>query len=78
MDYYYNYILTMSTEKKKFTIPKGWNALYNPTEKKVYVCREYPQGGSADSILSLITKPTKAELLTAFTELELTWTEPVA
>jgi hypothetical protein len=66
----------MSTIKKEFDIPKGWNALYNPVEKKVYVMREFPRGGKANSVLSLITKPTKAELLTAFTELELTWTEP--
>ena len=68
----------MSTEKKKFPIPKGWNALYNPVEKKVYVCLEFPEGGSADSILLLITKPSKAELLEAFTDLGLSWTEPTA
>jgi len=68
----------MSTEKKKFTIPKGWNALYNPVEKKVYVCLEFPEGGSADSILSIITKPSKAELLADFEALGLSWTEPVA
>lgn len=68
----------MSTEKKKFPIPKGWNALYNPVEKKVYVCQEFPNGGSADSILLLITKPSKAEMLKAFTDLGLSWTAPAA
>lgn len=68
----------MSTEKKQFIIPKGWNALYNPVEKKVYVCQEFPNGGTANSILLLITKPSKAELLKAFTDLGLSWTEPTA
>lgn len=66
----------MSTLKKEFDIPKGWNALYNPVEKKVYVCREFPHGGKANSVLQLLTKPTKAELLKAFTDLGLSWTEP--
>lgn len=68
----------MSTEKKEFDIPKGWNALYNPVEKKVYVCREFPNGGKANSVLQLLTKSTKAELLKAFNDLGLSWTEPAA
>ncbi len=63
-------------KKREFDIPKGWNALYNPIEKKVYVIREFPQGGKANSVLTLISKNTKEELIKAFTDLGLTWTEP--
>jgi len=47
----------------KFDIPKGWNALYDQTSKKVYVVKEFPLGGKATSFLSLITKATEAELM---------------
>lgn len=66
----------MLNQKKEFDIPKGWNALYNPVEKKVYVMREFPHGGKANSILTLLSKPTKEELIQSFTDLGLTWTEP--
>jgi len=60
----------------QFDIPKGWNALYDATAKKVYVLREFPLGGKANSVLSLLTKPTEAELRAEITALGLTIVEP--
>ena len=61
-----------------FDIPKGWNALYEPTSKKVYVLKDFPLGGKANSFLSLLTKPTEAALRAEITALGLTIVEPTA
>ena len=61
----------------KFTIPKGWSALYEPHTKKVHVLREFQFGGMAASLLTLITKDTQAELMSEIDKLGLTWTPPV-
>jgi hypothetical protein len=60
----------------KFSIPKGWNALYEPETKKVFVLREFPHGGSAASKLTLITRNTQAELTDEIARLGLNWTPP--
>lgn len=60
----------------KFPIPKGWNALYEPETKKVFVLREFASGGSAASKLTLITKSTQAELMAEISRLGLNWTAP--
>ena len=61
-----------------FDIPKGWNALYEKTSKKVYVIQDFPNGGKASSALSLISKATEAELRAEIEALGLTIVEPVA
>jgi hypothetical protein len=61
-----------------FDIPKGWNALYESNTKKVYVLKEFPLGGKANSYLTLLTKATEAELRAEITALGLTIVEPVA
>lgn len=60
----------------KFSIPTGWNALYEPQSKKVFVLREFKHGGSAASKLTLITKDTQAALMAEIDRLGLTWTPP--
>ena len=67
-----------TSELIKFNIPKGWSALYEPNAKNVLVLKEFPNGGSANSKLSLISKATKAELMAEITTLGLTWIPPVA
>lgn len=61
-----------------FDIPKGWNALFDPASKKVYVLKEFPSGGKANSALTLLTKPTEVELRGEITARGLTIVEPVA
>lgn len=62
------------SDLKKFTLPKGWNALYEPSTKKVFVLKEFPVGGTANSKLTLINKPTEAELMAEVARLGLSWT----
>lgn len=62
----------------KLDIPKGWSAFYDATSKKVFGLSEFKNGGKAETALTLISKDTKEELLTAFGELGLTYVEPVA
>lgn len=61
-----------------FDIPKGWNALYEPTSKKVYVLKHFPLGGKANSYLTLLSKATEAALRAEITTLGLTIVEPTA
>lgn len=61
-----------------FDIPKGWNALFDPAAKKVYVLKEFPLGGKAKSALSLLNKPTEAELRAEIAALGLTILQPAA
>jgi hypothetical protein len=69
---------TPASNLPKFDIPKGWNAMFDPTSKKVYVLKEFVLGGKAQSALSLITKPTEAELRAEITAQGLTIVEPAA
>ena len=45
----------------EITIPKGWTAFVD--DKRCIGYQEFKDGGKAKTKLSLITKPTKAELL---------------
>ena len=49
---------------------------YNLSEKKVYGIAELKNGGKAKTALTLLTKPTKAELLAEIETLGLTYTPP--
>lgn len=44
------------------TIPVGWTAFCNVAEKKVLGYREFKNAGKAKTALTLVTKPTEAEL----------------
>lgn len=59
----------MTTEPIKTTIPKGWNALYSPTEKKAYVYKEFATGGYTTGSLSVLNAETKELLDAKFVEL---------
>ena len=48
-------------ERTKYTITKGWTAFVK--DGKLVGIKEFPHGGKADTILTLISKPTKEELL---------------
>lgn len=60
------------------TIPVGWTMFYNPSEKKVYGMSELKNGGKAKTALTVITKPTKAELMAEIDVLGLSYTPPPA
>lgn len=55
---------------KSIKIPVGWNALVN--EKKCFVLREFPRGGEYYGTLTVITKPTEAELKAELSRLKIT------
>ena len=52
----------MATKLIDLTIPTGWTAFCNASESKVLGLREFKFGGKAKTALTLITKPTEAEL----------------
>lgn len=54
------------------TIPVGWTAFCNVSEKKVLGYQEFKKEGKAKTALTLITKPTEAELLAEITRLKYT------
>jgi hypothetical protein len=60
------------------TIPSGWTMFYNPSQKKVYGMSELKNGGKAKTALSVVTKPTKAELMAEIEALGLSYTPPPA
>jgi hypothetical protein len=51
---------------------------YNPSQKKVYGMSELKNGGKAKTALSVVTKPTKAELMAEIEALGLSYTPPPA
>lgn len=58
----------MSTEQNKpelkaIVLPVGWNALADPQKKTALVIGQYRYVSEARTLLTLITKPTEAELL---------------
>lgn len=57
------------TEK---TIPVGWTAFCKASELKVLGLREFKTQGKAKTALTLITKPTEAELKTELARLKYT------
>lgn len=54
------------------TIPVGWTAFCNVAEKKVLGYQEFKNAGKAKTALTLVTKPTEAELLAEITRLKYT------
>ena len=46
----------------KLTIPVGWTAFCDVAEKKTYGYREFTKESTANTALTLITKPTEDEL----------------
>lgn len=57
------------TEK---TIPIGWTAWCDLSEKKVYGYREFTKESTAKTTLTLVTKSTEAELKTELKRLKIT------
>ena len=47
----------------KIVLPVGWNALLNANKKVALIIGEYNKPGEANTALTLLNKPTKAELL---------------
>ena len=50
-------------ELKDVVLPVGWNALVNPDKKTALVIGQYRYVSEAKTALTLVTKPTEAELL---------------
>lgn len=57
-------------------VGKGWTAFYLPASKKVFGVSEFVNGAKGKTSLSVITKPTKAELLAEIEALGLVYTPP--
>jgi hypothetical protein len=49
----------------KIVLPVGWNALLNADKKVALIIGEYKKPGEANTALTLLNKPTEAELLAA-------------
>lgn len=47
---------------KRIVLPVGWNALVNAEKKTALVIGEYKYVSEANTSLTLLTKPTEAEL----------------
>jgi hypothetical protein len=54
------------------TIPVGWTAFCLVAEKKVLGYREFKNAGKAKTALTLITKPSEAQLKTELARLKYT------
>ena len=59
-------------ELKSIALPVGWNALVNAEKKTALVIGEYKYVSEARTILTLLNKPTEAELNAAIAEQGLT------
>lgn len=57
---------------KQIVLPVGWNALANAEKKTALVIGEYKYVSEANTALTLITKPTEAELNAAIAAAGLT------
>lgn len=53
----------MATTIKTIALPIGWNALVNTEKKTALVIGEYKYVSEARTALTLINKPTQAELM---------------
>jgi hypothetical protein len=62
----------MATKLIDLTIPTGWTAFCNVAEKKVLGYREFKNAGKAKTALTLITKPSEAQLKTELARLKYT------
>ena len=63
-------------ELKSIALPVGWNALVNAEKKTALVIGEYKYVSEARTILTLLTKPTEAELNAAIAAQGLTAVYP--
>jgi hypothetical protein len=61
----------MSDTFIQLDIPKGWTAFVD--EKRCLGYQEFKEGGKAKTKLTLITKPTKAELLAELSKQGITY-----
>jgi hypothetical protein len=61
----------MSDTFIEVVIPKGWTAFIN--DKRCVGYQEFKEGGKAKTKLTLITKPTKAELLAELSKQGITY-----
>jgi len=57
---------------KRIILPVGWNALVNAEKKTALVIGEYKYVSEANTSLTLLTKPTEAELTAAIAAQSLT------
>jgi hypothetical protein len=57
---------------KRIILPVGWNALVNAEKKTALVIGEYKYVSEANTALTLLTKPTEAELTAAIAGQSLT------
>lgn len=56
----------MAQDFKQISVPLGWNALVNHTDKIALILGENKSlKSSANTVLELLTKPTEAELRSA-------------
>jgi len=65
-----------NTPLKQIVLPVGWNALANAEKKTALVIGEYKYVSEANTALTLITKPTEAELNAAIAAAGLTTVYP--
>ena len=57
---------------KRIILPVGWNALVNAEKKTALVIGQYRYVSEANTALTLLTKPSEAELNAAIAEQGLT------
>jgi hypothetical protein len=57
---------------KRIILPVGWNALINDEKKTALVIGEYKYVSEANTALTLLTKPSEADLNAAIAEQSLT------
>lgn len=57
-----------NTTLKKIVLPVGWNALVNAEKKTALVIGQYRYVSEANTALTLLTKPSEAELNAAIAE----------
>ena len=66
-------------ELKQYKIPKDtWVAFCSPVMKKAMFLKEFVNGGSANTPLELIMKPSKSEALAEIKKAGYTYEEPKA
>lgn len=63
---------------KRIVLPVGWNALVNAEKKTALVIGQYKYVSEANTALTLLTKPTEAELNAAIAAQGLTAVAPPA
>jgi len=66
----------MNDPKKYIDIPTGWVAFYNADTKKVFGITEFKSPSKGYSALTVLVKTSKADLLSEFATMGLTYSEP--